>query len=202
VQPVPSEQVDGDRMWNVSTGFGPHTCVEVAEMDLTGDHRMDPNPLQRLMEAIPGFSGYLEREQRRDADKLLREFLAEDIGEIIERIERIATEWSKAGELDYLDDLEEIAGRLGRAADNLRYADYGYSGFFDLVKIDADDLNRFYQYDLSLRSFIADIGEDVETLADAADDELEDALADLEDDIDELNEMIEDRENVATDLVP
>jgi hypothetical protein len=154
------------------------------------------------MEAIPGFSGYYEREQRRDADKRLREFLAEDIGEIIERIERTATEWSKAGELDYLDDLEEISGRLGRAADNLRYADYGYSGFFDLVKIDADDLNRFYQYDLSLRSFIADIGDDVEALTEAADDEIEDALADLDEDIDELNEMIEDRESVATDLVP
>jgi methyl-accepting chemotaxis protein len=176
--------------------------VEVGEMDLTGDAQADPNPLQKLMEAIPGFSGYYEREQRRDADKRLREFLAEDIGEIIERIERIATEWSKAGELDYLDDLEEISGRLGRAADNLRYADYGYSGFFDLVKIDADDLNRFYQYDLSLRSFIADIGDDVEALTEAADDEIEDALADLDEDIDELNEMIEDRESVATDLVP
>ncbi|MFO8079243.1 MAG: hypothetical protein R6V07_02950, partial [Armatimonadota bacterium] len=61
---------------------------------------------------------------------------------------------------------------------------------------------RFYEYDLSLRSFIADISDDVETLAGAADDEIEDALNDLDADIDDLAEMIDEREAVATDLVP
>jgi ElaB/YqjD/DUF883 family membrane-anchored ribosome-binding protein len=171
-------------------------------MDLTDRIQRDPNPLQKLTSSIPGFSGYMEREQRRGADKLLREYLADDIDSIIERIERIASSWADDGELDYLDDLEQISGRLNRAADNLRYADYGYSGFFDLVKIDEEDLHRFYEYDLSLRSFIADISDDVDELADATDDEIEEALADLDADIDDLNEMIDEREAVATDLVP
>jgi len=171
-------------------------------MDLTDRVQRDPNALQNLMKSIPGFSGYLEREQRRGADKLLREFLAEEIGGIVERVERVAGNWADEGELDWLDDLERLSGRLNRAADNLRYADYGYSGFFDLVKIDEGDLHRFYEYDLSLRGFIADISDDVEALADAEDDEIEDALADLEADIDDLNEMIEEREAVASDLVP
>lgn len=171
-------------------------------MDLTDRIQRDPNPLQKLTKSIPGFAGYMEREQRRGADKLLREFLADEIDGIIERMERIATDWSNEGQLDYLDDLEQISGRLNRAADNLRYADYGYSGFFDLVKIGEEDLHRFYEYDLSLRSFIADISEDVDALAEATEDEVEDALVDLDNDIDDLNEMIEDREAVATDMVP
>ncbi|MFW5868524.1 MAG: hypothetical protein ACOCX2_11945 [Armatimonadota bacterium] len=171
-------------------------------MDLTDRIQRDPNPLQKLTKSIPGFSGYLEREQRRGADKLLREFLAEEIDGIIQRLERIATDWANEGELDYLDDLEQTSGRLNRAADNLRYADYGYSGFFDLVKIGEEDLHRFYEYDLSLRSFIADISDDVDALAEATDDEIEEALSDLNADIDDLNEMIEDREAVATDLMP
>lgn len=171
-------------------------------MDLTDRIQRDPNPLQKLTKAIPGFAGYMEREQRRGADKLLREFLADEIDDITERIERIASDWASEGELDYLDDLEEVSGRLNRAADNLRYADYGYSGFFDLVKINEDDLHRFYEYDLSLRSFIADIRDDVDALADATDDEIEDALSDLDMDIDDLNDMIDEREAVATDLVP
>lgn len=171
-------------------------------MDLTDRIQRDPNPLQSLMKSIPGFSGYMEREQRRGADKLLREFLSDEIDEIIERIERIASDWAGDGELDYLDDLEQISGRLNRAADNLRYADYGYSGFFDLVKIDEEDLHRFYEYDLSLRSFIADVSDGVDALADATDDEIEEALAELDADIDDLNEMIAEREAVATDLVP
>lgn len=171
-------------------------------MDLTDRIQRDPNPLQNLMKSIPGFTGYMEREQRRGADKLLREFLADEIDGIIERMERIATDSSNTGQLEYIDDLEQIRGRLNRAGDNLRYADYGYSGFFDLVKIEAEDLHRFYEYDLSLRSFIADVGEDVDELADAAEDEIEDSLTDLDEDVDDLNEMIEEREAVATDLVP
>ncbi|NLO06024.1 MAG: hypothetical protein GX131_09395 [candidate division WS1 bacterium] len=171
-------------------------------MDLTDRIQRDPNPLQKLIEVIPGFSGYMEREERRGADKLLREFLADEIDDAGQAIERIATKWSKAGELDYLDDLEEIAGRLRRAGDDLRFADYGYSGFFDLVKINEDDLHRFYQYDMSLRSFIADIREDIDRLAEVEADDIEDALADLDESVDDLNEMIEEREAVATDLAP
>jgi hypothetical protein len=171
-------------------------------MDLTDRIQRDPNPLQKLTQSIPGFAGYLEREQRRGADKLLREFLAEEIDDIVQHLEKVARAWADEGELDWLDDLEQVRGRLNRAADNLRYADYGYSGFFDLVKIKEDDLHRFYEYDLSLRSFIADISDDVDDLAEATDDEIEDALADLDQDIDDLNGMIDERENVATDLVP
>ncbi len=172
-------------------------------MDYTDRYLPDPNPLQKLAKSIPGFAGYLEREQRRGADKLLREFLADEIDQGVERLERIATAWSRAGHIDLLDDLEEVTGRLSRAADNLRFADYGYSGFFDLVKIDEEDLHRFYEYDLSLRSFIADIRDDIEELADASDvAEMEDRLVSLDEDIDELADMIEEREAVATDLVP
>jgi len=171
-------------------------------MDFRERIERDPNPLQKLVELIPGFTGYLEREQRRDADKLLREFLADEIDGASESLERVATKWSKAGEIDYLDDLEAIAGRLRRAADNLRYADYGYAGFFDLVKIQEEDLHRFYEYDLSLRSFIADIKEDLEALAKASDDAVEDAMVALDESIDALAEMIDERESVATDLAP
>ncbi len=171
-------------------------------MDLHDRIKRDPKPLEGLMKSIPGFAGYSEREQRRGADRLLREFLAEEIGGIIRRIERIATRWSKAGNLDHIAELEETSGRLNRAADKLRFADYGYSGFFDLVKIDEDDLQRFYEYDLSLRGFVADIREDVDALTEAEDDEIEEAIAELDESIDELNEMIEQREAVATDLVP
>ncbi|MGC9316919.1 MAG: hypothetical protein ACP5KN_02640 [Armatimonadota bacterium] len=172
-------------------------------MDFRERIQRDPNPLQKLVNAIPGFSGYVDREQRRGADKMLREFLADEIDEAVERLERVASDWSDAGRIDMMDDLERVAGRLRRAGDNLRYADYGYSGFFDLVRINEEDLHRFYEYDLSLRSFIGDIQDDVDELADAQDeDESADMLAALDEDIDALAEMIDERENVATDLVP
>lgn len=171
-------------------------------MDFRERIKRDPNGLQKLAEAIPGFSGYQEREQRRGADKLLREHLAGEIDALSERIERIATRWARAGNTGHLADLEAIAGRLRRGADRLRYASYGYSGFFDLVKIDEEDLQRFYEYDLSLRGFIADIRESIDELTEAQEDEIVVALDALDEAIDALAEMIDQRENVATDLAP
>ena len=171
-------------------------------MDFRDRIQRDPNPLDKLVRAIPGFAGYLDREQRRGADKLLREYLAGEIDDALQRLEKVAAAWSRAGEIDTLDDLDQLAGRLRRAGDNLRYSDYGYSGFFDLVKIQEEDLHRFYEYDLSLRSFIADIADASDELAGASGDDIEDALADLDEAIEALQDMIDERENVATDLVP
>ncbi len=161
----------------------------------------DQNALQKLAEAVPGFSGYLERERRRGADKLLREHLADDIDSAGERIERIATRWTNAGRTSALSQLDALAGRLRRAGDRLRHADYGYSGVFDLVKIDEADLQRFYEYDLALNDFVADIRDSIDELAATDEEDVDIALDGLDESIDALADMIDQRENVATDLV-
>jgi len=171
-------------------------------MDFHERIEADENALQKLVKQIPGFGGYFEQENRRAADKLLREHLVEQMGETIEEVEKVAGSWSRAAKLDLIDDLERVAGRLGRAADKLRFADYGYTGFFDAVKIGEDDLQRFYEYDLSLRQFIADVNEQVSELAAVGDHETAKALEKLDEAIESLAEMIEERERVAAELAP
>lgn len=169
-------------------------------MDFYDRIQADENALQKLISQIPGFDGYLAQEKRRTADKLLREFLCAQLDRIIEQLEQVAGTWSRAGQLDDLDDLERVAGKLRRATDKLRFADYGYTGFFDAVKIDQDDLQRFYQYDLSLRQFIAEVGERVQALRQATNHQ--EALVALDEALQALAEMIEERERVAAELVP
>ena len=133
---------------------------------------------------------------------MLREYLCQQLDEAVEAFEQVSAKWSQAGELDYLDDLERVSGRLRRAGDKLRYADYGYTGFFDAVKIGEQELQRFYEYDLSLRSFIADVKDAIGKLAQAGAEELQVRLGDLEEVIEALAQMIAERENVAASLVP
>ncbi|MCD6360907.1 MAG: hypothetical protein J7M38_08570 [Armatimonadetes bacterium] len=169
-------------------------------MDFHDRIEADENALQKLAKQIPGFEGYFEQQNRRAADKLLREHLCAQLDGIVEELEKVAGEWSRAGQLDDLDDLERVAGRLRRAGDKLRYADYGYTGFFDAVKIDEDDLQRFYEYDLSLRDFIGDVSAQVKALADA--DDHQKGLQALNEAIEALADMIEERERVAAELAP
>ena len=37
----------------------------------------DMDPFKKILDKIPGFSGYVERQKRRDSDKLLRETIAD-----------------------------------------------------------------------------------------------------------------------------
>jgi len=169
-------------------------------MDFHDRIEADENALQKLVKQIPGFEGYFRQENRRAADKLLRNYLCAELDKTIEKLERVGGAWSRAARLDDLDDLERVAGRLRRATDKLRYADYGYTGFFDAVKIDEAHLQRFYEYDLSLRQFIADVAEQVQALGEAED--ALSALEQLDEAIAALAEMIEERERVAAELAP
>jgi len=96
--------------------------------------REQRNALERLGARIPGFRGYLDRDQRREADKLLREHGAR----LLERMVRELHEIAAKSALDELDDLQELISEVEKLRAELRYADRGYSGFFDEVKLDSD----------------------------------------------------------------
>jgi hypothetical protein len=103
--------------------------------------------LEKIADRIPGLAGYRAKEARRDTDKRLREYIASQIDQIRLKIEGIKAAATDDGDLDMLDDLGRLDSRMQRTADALRFADYGYSGFFDQVKIREEELDRIYAYD-------------------------------------------------------
>jgi len=107
----------------------------------------DMDILKKLMSKIPGFSGYIERSNRRSADKILREFIANRYEEEYRRISGLQREFVANLELDYLDDVEAAAIKVRQFIDRVRTAAYGYSGFFDAVKVDAEKLEVVYKHD-------------------------------------------------------
>ena len=46
---------------------------------LFGKVSSDIDPFKKILGYIPGFKGYIERQKRRDADKLLRDTIADRI---------------------------------------------------------------------------------------------------------------------------
>lgn len=119
--------------------------------------QQDEDPVKRLARRIPGFGGYIERQTRRDADKLLRETVANRMAEQWRRLTEIQRNLAEQGELRYLDDLEAAAIRLRTFVDQVRTASYGYSGFFDAVKINENDLAQLYAYDQALLDLVDEV---------------------------------------------
>jgi hypothetical protein len=106
--------------------------------------------LGRIAGMIPGFSGYMARETRRDADKILRETVANRYSEQLNRISDLQVQLITSGGIDWVDDLQDAATRLQRFIDMVRTAAYGYAGLFDAVKVNEPELAKLYNFDLAL----------------------------------------------------
>lgn len=125
--------------------------------ELFGKVSSDMDPFKKILSKIPGFRGYMERQARRDADKLLRESVANLIEEQWQRISTLQRDFISQGEIAYVDDLEAAAIKLRTFADRLRRATRGYSGMFDAVKINEEELAQLYEYDAAMLGLIDEI---------------------------------------------
>ena len=119
------------------------------------------NWLERLVDKIPGFRGFQDRELRREVDKLQREHLAKQLGQIKQAVRGKAQAYTDAGQIGALYLFGRMDGRLDGLSQAIRFADYGQSGFFDVVKINEPELDAIYQFDLSLVEDIARLAGDV-----------------------------------------
>ncbi len=134
-------------------------------MDIRDRARGRLNPLERVLHWLPGFKGYYERELRRDADRLLREFVSEQLRQGRERLADGIAALTRQRRLDALTPLDLLSRQLERLGSEVRYADRGYSGFFDLVKIKEADLDALYETDARLAGQAAALAEGCRELA-------------------------------------
>lgn len=116
------------------------------------------DPFKRLGSLIPGFKGYIERQNRRDADKLLRDTVARRFDEQWKRASQIQVDMVSSGMIAYVDDMERAALQLRTFIDKISTAPRGYSGLFDAVKINEKELEAIYQYDAAFFDLAEQVG--------------------------------------------
>jgi len=119
---------------------------------------------KKLLSKVPGFKGYIERNHRREADKLLRETIADGFETQWARISTLQRDLVNQGGLEYVDDLENAAIKLRQFIDRIRRAAYGYAGLFDAIKVNEEELAQIYQYDLALVNSIDEVGRAVDNV--------------------------------------
>jgi len=112
--------------------------------------KSEKNFLERLADAIPGLSGYRSKDDRRETDKRLREYLAGRIDRIRGGIDDLKLAMTNRGELAALNDVGLLQRQLQQLGDSVRFASYGYSGLFDQLKLRDAELDALYQHDLKL----------------------------------------------------
>ncbi len=106
--------------------------------------------IDKIAKSIPGFKGYYKKEERRETDQLLRAKIADNLKSIKDILNEKGQMVTKSGNLTPLDEIARIDKKLEKLNDSIRYANYGYSGFFDQKEVSLDTLRSIYKVDLDL----------------------------------------------------
>lgn len=157
----------------------------------------DMDPFKKILNKVPGFSGYIERQKRRDSDKLIREYLFDQFRELEARVSRMQRDFISQGEIKYVDDLEATAIKLRTFADRIKTASRGYSGLFDAVNVNEEELTQIYEYDASLLDLVDGIAHAIDNVeSSVGTDGLPASIRHLETKAAESVQAFNDRENV------
>ena len=105
---------------------------------------------ERIAAALPGFRGYKEKEVRRESDKLVRNNLTLKLSKDKDNIRSISQRIADKRYLDVLPDIDRLTAKMDRITEKVNHASYGYAGFYDIVKIKEDNLDRMITFDNQL----------------------------------------------------
>lgn len=110
----------------------------------------DEELLEKIMLAVPGFRGYKAKEQRREADKKIRDFVYSKLQEARNGLQDIYQIVAESRVPEALHPIDRLTAIFDRVSEKVHHASYGYGGFFDATKIDEDDLDRMINFDTQL----------------------------------------------------
>jgi hypothetical protein len=106
--------------------------------------------LERLVRFVPGVAGYQDRENARATDKRVRMRLVEEMRRLMRGLDEDKARLAESADLSALPRLDRIAGRLERLSRTVEFASRGYTGLFDLHRVDLETLDQLYAFDLGL----------------------------------------------------
>lgn len=154
-----------------NTWLLPYMFQEAHMSDLFEKVTSAQDIFKNLASKIPGFGGYVERQNRRAADKLLRETVARRFEELRSRASNLQSVLVGNGMLDYLDDMDKAVTKIQTFIDKISGASYGASGLFDAVKINETELEKLYAFDNAFFELGDQINRALDTLEASAADE-------------------------------
>ena len=156
---------------------------------------------ERIAAFVPGFRGYKEKEMRRESDRLIRNHLYLKLSTDKNDLREISQKLADRRYFDVLTDMDRLLAKMDRVVEKVNHASYGYSGFFDAVKVREDNLDHMIDFDNKLLdnatalsteidAFKAELASGVTTNLKSRVQSVTDKLENLEDTFDHRNEVI------------
>lgn len=119
---------------------------------------------EKIVAALPGFRGYKEKELRRESDKLIRNHLYAKLSKDKDNIRAMSQKIADKRYFDVLTDIDRLTAKADAVTSKVNHASYGYSGFFDIVKIKEENLDRMIAFDNQLLDSVNVFSAEVDAL--------------------------------------
>jgi hypothetical protein len=156
----------------------------------------DRGIIGKIEQWSPGFAGYARREDRREADRIVRHFAADQIAGIRKELQDVIADCS---DLAAVKPLGRCVTKAEKLENTIRHADQGYTGFFAQVVVSDDELMAIYDNDRMLLEHVSELALQVKSEISQTDDLASGAKA-LEKRLKRMDELFAKRDEIATGL--
>jgi len=99
---------------------------------------------------LPGFRGYKLKEQRREADRIVRSYIYDSLEHSRDDLTTCFQTLTDNKLTELIEPMNRLIAKLDRVAEKVNHASYGYTGIFDSVRIEEPDLDRMLGFDTQL----------------------------------------------------
>jgi len=143
---------------------------------------------------VPLLRTYLQREETRDVDKVIREELVKKLQGLVDQLNEFKQRMVDGGKLAGLDLLDRSTHKLEKVRDSIKFAARGYTGVFDLEQMADAELNRMLEFDQKLFAGVDDLSAGLKEALSRPQNELKPALAGFDQKIREFETVLDQRD--------
>ncbi len=156
--------------------------------------------LEKAIRIIPGYRGYKGKEERRDNDQLFRMMLVNRLDELRKTVNNLASRLKGPDAFTLAGGLDSLIKKLEKVQDQIRFADRGYSGWFDMHKVRESELDKLYEFDVDLKVDVEDLEDAFTDMKNAETAEIPDKVDIIIGLLDGLSSKVAGRSALMTDL--
>jgi hypothetical protein len=157
--------------------------------------------VDRITMMVPGFTGYVEKAEIHEADRIIRNLLAERIRGFKGTVNSALTALEKKGERGHHGDLEALSVKMETIIKKCLHSDFGSTPSLAGAAISEDDKNRLLEFDWRLLSSLDELEKGVAALGTSASGELGTAIERVGTLLSDFDTSLEERKHVLLEVL-
>lgn len=154
--------------------------------------------LKSVAKLIPGVTGYMNRDELRETDKVVRGHVVKSLEAVKARVDGVKRMLVDEKKLMVLGNLDRVTSRIDRVRNRVSTAAYGDKSFFSEFKIDEGVLNQLIEFDRGMGEKVLQLADHAAALEKAGVEEpaVKTASASMEKSVQELDELFSSRDSI------